>query len=292
MHALEFLEQPLKYKDYWEKSIDYIISDINLKEYNNKSKSGIETFILFWNIISAKSSFSSEIRKQLINEIINAIFDSEMDSNIDSLNDLNVLDSLGVNYIDLIENSIKENNLENKISKEINKITTKLIELYSYQSVGISDVSFIPIVHPKKVWNFNILIGAKGSIISKFNFYNNSLCADSLKQDYKDWFKRELRNWLKANLVFVKIFDIMLDYTQVNIEKFSYLDSINTFNIGILFNKTNGKIFEFIYWIIEPKFEVNHGNNSVFEYKKIEFYNKFNFKNKINMKKSLDIKYE
>jgi hypothetical protein len=62
MHALDFPKHSLEYKDYWEKSIDYIISDINLKEYNNKSKFGIETFILFWNIISGKSFYPIEIK--------------------------------------------------------------------------------------------------------------------------------------------------------------------------------------------------------------------------------------
>ena len=85
MHALEFLKQSLEYRDYWEKSIDYIILDINLKEYNNKSIAGIETFILLWKIISNKSSFPAEIKKQLKNDIINIIYDSEMDSNIDFL---------------------------------------------------------------------------------------------------------------------------------------------------------------------------------------------------------------
>ena len=127
MHALEFLKQSLEYRDYWEKSIDYIISDINLKEYNNKSIAGIETFILLWKIISNKSSFPAEIKKQLKNDIINIIYDSEMDSNIDFLNDLNVLNLLGVNYNDLMENPTKENNLENKIFNEVNKIKTKSI---------------------------------------------------------------------------------------------------------------------------------------------------------------------
>ena len=127
MHALEFLKQSLDYKDYWEKSLDYIISDINLKEYNNKSKVGIKTFILLWNIISNKSSYSAEIKEQLINEIINIAYDSEIDSNIDFLNDLNVLNLLGVNYNDLMENQTKENNLQDKIYIEVNKIKTKSI---------------------------------------------------------------------------------------------------------------------------------------------------------------------
>ena len=127
MHALEFLKQSLDYKDYWEKSLDYIISDINLKEYNNKSKVGIETFILLWNIISNKSSYSAEIKEQLINEIINIAYDSEIDLNIDFLNDLNVLNLLGVNYNDLMENQTKENNLQDKIYIEVNKIKTKSI---------------------------------------------------------------------------------------------------------------------------------------------------------------------
>jgi hypothetical protein len=55
MHALKLLKQSLDYKDYWEKSIDYIISEINLKEYNNKSKEGIESFVLLWNIIANKN---------------------------------------------------------------------------------------------------------------------------------------------------------------------------------------------------------------------------------------------
>jgi hypothetical protein len=127
MHALEFLKQSLDYKDYWEKSIDYIISEINLKEYNNKSKEGIETFVLFWNIIVNKNLSSNEFRNQLIEELINTIYDSEMDVNIDFLNDLNVLNLLGVNYSNLMENPIKENNLENKIFNEVNKIKTKSI---------------------------------------------------------------------------------------------------------------------------------------------------------------------
>ena len=127
MHALEFLKQSLDYKDYWEKSMDYIISEINLKEYNNKSKEGIESFVLLWNIIANKNSFSNEIRNQLIDDIINTIYDAEMDSNIDFLNDLNVLNLLGVNYNDLMENPIKENNFANKIFNEVNKIKTKSI---------------------------------------------------------------------------------------------------------------------------------------------------------------------
>jgi hypothetical protein len=139
MHALEFLEQSLEYRDYWEKSIDYIISDINLKEYNNKSKVGIETFILLWNIISNKSSYPAEIKKQLINEIINLTYDSEMDSNIDFLNDLNVLNLLGVNYNDLMENPTKENNIENKIFNEVNKIKTKSIHYINIINENLSN---------------------------------------------------------------------------------------------------------------------------------------------------------
>jgi hypothetical protein len=80
----------------------------------------------------------------------------------------------------------------------------------------------------------------------------------------------------------------MIEYIPNNIEKSSYLYfGINIFNIGILFNKTNGKIFEFIYWINEFKIKPNYINNDfVFQYKKKKFYNEFRFKNKENIKKT------
>jgi hypothetical protein len=34
---------------------------------------------------------------------------------------------------------------------------------------------------------------------------NIETCLLYTKQEYNDWFKLELRNWLKANLVFIKI---------------------------------------------------------------------------------------
>ena len=127
MHALEFLRQSLEYREYWEKSIDYIIAEINLKEYNIKSKDGIETFVLLWNIISSKTFENSEIKNKLIAKIFDLVYNSEMESNLDFLNDLNVLNLLGVNYNELIENPIKGNNFENKIFNEVNKIKTKSI---------------------------------------------------------------------------------------------------------------------------------------------------------------------
>jgi hypothetical protein len=139
MHALNFLTQSLDYREYWEKSIDYIISDINLKEYNNKSKVGIETFVLLWNIISNKTFGNSEIKNQLIDKIIDIIYNSEMESNIEFLNDLNILKILGIDSNDLLNQTIKENNLENKIFKEINKIKTKSIHYINILNNRLSD---------------------------------------------------------------------------------------------------------------------------------------------------------
>ena len=139
MHALNFLRQALEYKEYWEKSIDYIIADINLKEYNNKSKNGIETFILLWNIVVSKTFENCEIKNQLIAKIIDLVYDSEMESNLDFLNDLNVLNILGFNSSDLLNYSIKENKLENKIIKEINKVKTKSIHYINILNRNLLD---------------------------------------------------------------------------------------------------------------------------------------------------------
>ena len=264
MHALEFSKQSLEYRDYWEKSIDYIISDINLKEYNNKSKAGIETFILVWNIISNKSSYPAEIKKHLINEIINTIYDLEINSNTDFLNELNVLNLFEVNHNDLMENPIKENNLENKIFNKVNKFKTtfsydiKIINENLSNEIKLNNNWIGKPPNTKRFcfsqnkYRFKIIINkgykminiAKRYIISKVNFYNSLLYIKNLKQDYKDLFKRELRNWLKAYLINIKISDNIIVKFSNNI----IYDDIAQVKVDTKFDNSdkNSKKIEFI----------------------------------------------
>jgi hypothetical protein len=97
----------------------------------------------------------------------------------------------------------------------------KIDVLDNYQNIKILGMNFSPIVHLRNISNFNEVLSklkykfssqgykmmdyAKRYIIIKCNFYNSLLYIKYLKQIYKDWFKRELRNWLKANLIFITL---------------------------------------------------------------------------------------
>jgi hypothetical protein len=91
----------------------------------------------------------------------------------------------------------------------------KIDVLDNNQNIKISGTKFIFIEHSRKILNFyeiffqlkhkiiqsyKIINIAKRYIMIKFNFYNSLLHTKYLKQVYKDWLIRELRNWLKANL--------------------------------------------------------------------------------------------
>ena len=139
MHALNFLKQSLEYRDYWERSIDYAIANINLKEYNFKAKDGIETFILLWNIVSNKSFESNEFKENLIAKIIDIAYDSGIDLNLDFLNDSNISNILGSSSTDSPNQQINENNLENKVFKEINKAKIKSSHYINTLNSNLSD---------------------------------------------------------------------------------------------------------------------------------------------------------
>jgi hypothetical protein len=207
MHALEILKQSLEYKNYWEKSLDYIISDINLQEYNNKSKVGIETFVLFWKIISNKNSYSDELKKQLINEIINTSYDLEMDLNIDFLNDPNnnwIGKPFNTKRFCFSQNKYRlKTIINNKININIVKNTNNIIKDVKYKkyenlinsiwnNAELSDLILVA-----NITKFDISTVIKWFIAKIYIFLKFK----------KDWSKRELRNWLKANLVIFKLWN-------------------------------------------------------------------------------------
>ena len=278
MHAMKFLKQSLNYEDYWEKSIDYIISEINFKEYNKKSKDGIESFLLLWNIIANKDSPSNEIRNQLILELINIIYDSEIDPNIDFLNDLNVSNLLGV----LPDRNFKQIRLDIEQDNDyrINFVVLENIvaDAQFKNPIKILGTKFSPIEHRMSIlglgqiffklkYKFSdsvhkIINSAKRYKISKLNSYISLLHIKLLKQNYSDWSKREFRNWLKASLVIVKIFDIILEKFLYNniIYVISEEDKVDT-KLGI--SNKNLNIIESIF-NIDLSFRKNTlGNKSI-----------------------------
>ena len=256
MHALESLKQSLNYKDYWEKSIDYIISEINLKEYNQKSKEGIENFVLLWNIIANKNFSSNEIRNQLIVETIN-ILDNFCRNNLWSYNIYSEEklpdDNLKQITLDiernsiLMENPIKENILENKISGEINKIGIKSIYYTNILNENLLDKSSLSNIWIGNSFNIKSFCVSQnkhsfGTTINNNKFYNSLLHIKNLKLNYKDWFKRELRNWLKANLIFNKKSD------------------------NIIVNSSNNITYEiFELYKVITKLDISHKNTNKFE---------------------------
>ena len=230
MHALEFLKQSLEYRDYWEKSIDYIISDINLKEYNNKSNAGIETFILLWNIVSNKSSYPAVIKKQLFNEIINTAYDSKMGSNAEEM---------CRKFVVNLNNAFNKYNFS--FGGEYRKIKIawfcfpnefkNIDELGNCQSINILGMNFNPIEHSRKslmmILNFKkIFFKIRYKFSSQGYKMINTLKRDIFaklsnskysKQDYNNWFKVGLRNWLKSNFVADRVFDKTEKFLNNNI---------------------------------------------------------------------------
>jgi hypothetical protein len=273
MHALEFLKQSLEYRDYWEKSIDYIISDINLKQYNNKSKVGIETFVLLWNIISNKSFNSAEIKKQIINEIINTIYDSEMDSNIDFLNDLNVLNLLGVNYNKLMENSIKENDLENKIFKEINKIKTKSIHYTNIINENLSNE-----------------IKLNNNWINK-PFNTKRYCLSQNKYRFKTIINNKINIKINKNTNIIikdlkyRKYENLLNFTWDNAElsDLILIANITRFDISTVIKWFRNNIFNDLYdKYFYIRYEFGYFSNSMDNFDKIKFnYNRLDNKYKV-----------
>jgi hypothetical protein len=299
MHALESLKQSLDYKDYWEKSIDYIISEINLKEYNNKSKEGIESFVLLWKIIANKNLYPNEIRnlleifmdyqlnkdeirfseKKEIDDIIYSQINKTLGKYIrEQMDYLNAflkdefkvnIDRIRINYQEKkknLENIFEEKN-KNIFSNKIKEIKTDIYKFKDpFDNTKIISRKFL----------FNKGIGKGLGIINKSN-------KDIKSRDYKDLFKRELRNWLKANLVTIKI--IFLSYDMF----LAKLDAIlPNFRNKVYKNVSNG-----ILAINFSKIKSNH-NRSDNKYK-IYFNNirnlnvYFALKNKNNR---YGIKYE
>ena len=119
---------------------------------------------------------------------------------------------------------------------------------------------------------FNI---TKKYIIAKCNFYNSLLYTKYLKKVNKDWFKRELRNWLKANLVkfpyldngIIKIRSIFNKYSlDINKNKCE-IKSINYISKNIKENRNLNDYFDF----------QNKNNRYGIKYEKIKkLYEKIN----------------
>ena len=108
----------------------------------------------------------------------------------------------------------------------------KAKEFDNYQSIKTSVIKFSSIEYSREKLNFNEILFnskykfsgpcykminiAKRNITSKCNFYNSLLYTKHLKQDYKNLLKRELRNWLKANLIIVKISNNIIEICSNN----------------------------------------------------------------------------
>ena len=237
MHALKISKQSLNYKDYWENSIDYIISEINLKEYNYKSIEGIGSFVLLWKIIANKNLSPKVTRNQLeifmdyqlckdekrfSEKEIDGILYSQVNKTIgkyirEQTDYLNVfpknkfkvnIDKTRINYEEGKKNL--GNNLEEKYKNIFsNKIKEIKIDIYKFKD------PFDNTIIKLRKFLFNKRIGKGLGIINKFN-------KDIKSKDYKDLFKRELRNWLKANLVTIKIISPLGDMFLVKIYAISF----------------------------------------------------------------------
>ena len=149
----------------------------------------------------------------------------------------------------------------------------KFDELDNYQSIKTIGMNFSTIENSSGIINIAKRYFSRFSIFITIKDLYYKIKKDRrncLKKVYKDWFKRELRNWLKANLVTVKIFGNVVKHILVKIGIFLYLD-IGTNKIKFILsgslldineNKCEIKNVEFISKnnLINKYFNINKKN--------------------------------
>jgi hypothetical protein len=136
------------------------------------------------------------------------------------------------------------------------------------QNINIFGTCYDPMEHSRKPLNFNAAFFKLKykSFVKGYNTINK------VKRYIKlDWFKRELRIWLKASLVFVKISDNMILIFSANITRFDISTVIKWFKLFdistvIKWFKLYYIRYEFGYFTKTP----DNFNNIKFNYNRLD----------------------